>query len=368
MLKGKTVGVVVPAYNEETQIGDVLRTMPDFVDRVVVVNDCSTDRTGEIVKEYIDTDSVGITKIEVKKKALKKGRYSTAERVSESLSEKEKKMYTPQEIYNDDGKKSRVVLINHIVNLTAMSVGAAIASGYRWCRDNGIYCTAVMAGDGQMDPDELESICLPVIDGEADYVKGNRLIHRSAFFVIPKIRYLGNSILSLLTKIASGYWHVSDTQTGYTAISIETLKGIRVHEIYPSYGCPNDILVKLNIAMAKIKEVPIKPVYNVGEKSKMKIFKIIPRISRLLFILFWKRLYVKYFLRDFHPLFLFYHFALLLLLIDLPYIFHVVVSMGEAKLPLQFLLVFIFLTISGFQALFFAMWMDMIDNERLYLR
>ena len=76
-----------------------------------------------------------------------------------------------------------------------------------------------MAGDGQMDPDELLSICSPVVNEDIDYVKGNRLQHKSAWVIIPKVRFLGNSILSILTKISSGYWHVSDTQTGYTAIS-----------------------------------------------------------------------------------------------------------------------------------------------------
>jgi hypothetical protein len=218
-----------------------------------------------------------------------------------------------------------------------------------------------------MDPAELEGICKPIIlDPELDYVKGNRLSHRSAFFVIPKIRYFGNSILSLLTKIASGYWRVSDTQTGYTAISLNALNAIRLHEIYKSYGCPNDILVKLNIAFCKIKEIPIKPIYKVGEQSKMKVGKVIPRISYLLFKCFWKRLYVKYLFRDFHPLFLLYHLSFLLLLIDIPFILEVIGSMGPTEtLSIQSLIIFVFLTTTGLQSLFFAMWMDMMDNERL---
>jgi hypothetical protein len=224
-----------------------------------------------------------------------------------------------------------------------------------------------MAGDGQMDPAELESICKPIVlDPELDYVKGNRLSHRSAFFVIPKVRYFGNSILSLLTKIASGYWRVSDTQTGYTAISLNALNAIRLHDIYKSYGCPNDILVKLNIAFCKIKEIPIKPIYKVGEQSKMKVGKVIPRISYLLFKCFWKRLYIKYLFRDFHPLFLLYHLSFLLLLIDIPFLVEVISSMSSmVTLSMQSLIIFVFLTTTGLQSLFFAMWMDMMDNERL---
>ena len=145
-------------------------------------------------------------------------KFNRAEQILEKVNDEEIKFYTPQKI---EESKSKIVLINHIQN---GGVGAAIASGYKWCKDNQIDCTAVMAGDGQMDPNELESICKPVIEEGIDYVKGNRLIHRSAMLVIPKIRYFGNSILSILTKLASGYWHVSDTQTGYTAISNKSFK------------------------------------------------------------------------------------------------------------------------------------------------
>ena len=218
-----------------------------------------------------------------------------------------------------------------------------------------------------MDPDELESICMPIIDNpDLDYVKGNRLSHRSAFFVIPKVRYFGNSVLSLLTKIASGYWRVSDTQTGYTAINIKALNAIRLYDIYKSYGCPNDILVKLNIAFCSIKEVPIKPIYKVGEESKMKVARVIPRISWLLFKGFWKRLYIKYLFRDFHPLFLLYHLSFLILAINIPFTWQVLQAINpEVRLSMQTLIIFVFLTTTGLQSLFFAMWMDMMDNDRL---
>jgi hypothetical protein len=217
-----------------------------------------------------------------------------------------------------------------------------------------------------MDPSELENICLPVVNSEVDYVKANRLSHRSALLVIPKIRFFGNSVLSLLTKIASGYWRVSDTQTGYTAIGLKALDAIRLYEIYRSYGCPNDILVKLNIAFCTIREIPSKPVYNIGEKSKMKELRVVPKISWLLFKSFWKRLYMKYLFRDFHPLFLLYHFAFILLLIDLPIFLKILeVVLKGHTVTLQSLLLFVLLSLSGFQSLFFAMWMDMMDNERL---
>ena len=362
MLKKKTIAVVVPAYNEGKQIEKVLKTMPDFVDRIVVVNDKSTDRTEKVVLDYIKRDKTKANGLNHNKKVVPNG-YNHAEVVVEQMRQQEKEKFTPSKIVNENFKKDRVVLISHLEN---GSVGASIATGYKWCLDNNIDCTAVMAGDGQMDPDELESICNPIVNEEVDYVKGNRLKHRSAKLVIPRVRYGGNSILSLLTKIASGYWQVSDTQTGYTAISLNALKGLYIYDIYPSYGCPNDILVKLNIANFAIKEVPIKPIYNVGEESKMKMVRVIPRISWLLFKLFWVRLYKKYLFRDFHPLFLLYHLSIVLLLMNIPYTVVVLNDfLGGRKVATNSLIAFMFLSITGFQSLFFAMWMDMMDNERL---
>ena len=364
MLNNKTIAVVVPAYNEESQIRMVLETMPEFVDRIIVVNDCSKDRTAEVVKEFIEQDDTPVVPLEKNNKKIKRNRYNQAEMVVQQINSKEEKKFTPSEIVEKIPNNSRIVLINHLKNA---GVGATIASGYKWTRDHHIDCTAVMAGDGQMDPDELESICMPVVKGNADYAKGNRLIHRSALLVVPKIRYLGNSILTIFTKFASGYWHVSDTQTGYTAISLDALNAIRIHHIYKSYGMPNDMLVKLNIAMCSITEIPIKPVYNVGEKSKMKILRVIPKVSILLVKSFLKRLWLKYFFRNFHPLFLLFHFGLLLIIGSIPYGYRIISrEISGGRIAEATLLAFFFLFISGFQAILFAFWMDIQDNERLY--
>ena len=316
MLSNKTIAVVVPAYNEEKQIGKVIETMPDFVDRIVIVNDNSTDSTADVVLSYLENDQTKTTEIGTTYNKIVKNDYNEAEIVLQKNLEEELKHFTFSEIVNSDDSIQRIILINNMKNI---GVGGAIARGYKWCKDHGIDCTAVMAGDGQMDPNELEEICKPVIDEDVDYVKGNRLIHRSARFVMPKRRYFGNSILSIMTKVASGYWRVSDTQTGYTAISLSALKAIDIHKIYKRYGMPNDMLVKLNIAGCSLREIPIKPVYGVGEKSKMKINRVIPKIMWLLITCFFKRLYSKYFVRDFHPLFLLYHLSFLMSFISLPF-------------------------------------------------
>lgn len=363
MINGKTIAVVIPAYNEAQQIPLVIETMPAFVDRMIVVDDCSTDGMSEVVRSLMASCGKGLSLPEIRYEQSTT-RYQRAKMLLYQASQEEKKYFTPAELLNEDPDHERLILIRHLKN---QGVGAAIASGYKWCKDHNVDCVAVMAGDGQMDPDELESICAPVVNEGIDYVKGNRLIHRSAWMAIPRVRFMGNATLSALTKLASGYWHVSDTQTGYTAISNKALNSIALYKIYKSYGMPNDLLVKLNISFCTIREVEIKPVYFVGEKSKMKVFSVIPRISLLLVRSFFKRLYIKYLFRDFHPLFILYHVGFLLGIGAIPYAVKILglISRGMTVNSLT-LLAFIFLVISSLQSLLFAMWMDIQDNERLY--
>lgn len=364
MLFDKTVAVVVPAYNEEKQIMKVLETMPDFVDRIIVVNDCSGDNTATVVLDYINAQKPVEAMIRKTSDAVQDNMYNRADNIIKERQQEDLKYFIPSEIANAKPETDRVILINNLKN---GGVGAAMARGYKWCLDHHIDCTASMDGDGQMDPAELKSICLPVIHEEVDCVKGNRLIHGSASVMIPKTRYFGNSILSILTKIASGYWHVSDTQCGYRALSREALSSIKLQNIYKSYGMPNDILIKLNIAFCTLKEVKIKPVYNIGEKSKMKVHKVIPKISWLLFKSFFKRLWIKYLFRDFHPLFLLYHFAFLLGIFTIPYAIKIAsITFSGGRVSPVTMLAFFFLFTGSFQSLLFAMWMDIQDNERLY--
>ena len=163
-----------------------------------------------------------------------------------------------------------------------------------------------MAGDNQMDPAELEAIVGPVVRGEVDYAKANRLISGRAWDLIPRTRYLGNAVLSLLTKIASGYWHIADSQAGYTAISCGTLTRLDLDRVYTRYGFPNDMLVHLNVVNARVRDVPSRPIYGVGERSGIRLRKVVPRISWLLVKGFFWRMREKYVIRDFHPLVFFY--------------------------------------------------------------
>ena len=230
------MAVVVPAHNEEQLIGETVGSIPAFVDRIYIVDDRSTDDTVAAVRALEDP---------------------------------------------------RVELIEHERNL---GVGGAIVTGYLKARDDRIDVTAVMAADAQMDPDDLETLAGAVARGEVDYAKANRLFTGQAWEVIPRYRYLGNAVLSLLTKIASGYWHVADSQSGYTAISLQYLDLLDIERVYKRYGFPNDLLVHLNVWNARVRDYPSRPIYGVGERSGIRLRKVVPTISWLLLKGFFWRL------------------------------------------------------------------------------
>lgn len=312
----KKIAVVVPAYNEEDLIGQVLLTMPNYVDRIYVVDDHSQDDT--------------VAKVERQVKG---------------------------------GKQRHVTLIRQEQN---SGVGKAIVRGYQQAVQDGMQVVAVMAGDAQMDPSDLANILDPVITGEADYTKGNRLYSGEAWKIIPKHRYLGNALLSLLTKISSGYWHLADSQTGFTAISVEAINLLPLYGLYPRYGYPNHLLAMLNVFNQRVQDVPVRPVYNIGEKSGIKLWKVIPALSWLLFKNFVWRMWQKYVLRDFHPLVFFYLLAFLLLGASVPLLVRLGLRLLETNnLPPINTLAFMFTAITGLQSLFFAMWFDMEYNKDL---
>ena len=255
------------------------------------------------------------------------------------------------------------MLIEHVRNL---GVGGAIASGYKWALENQCDVTAVMAGDGQMDPADLESIIAPIVNNEADYTKGNRLFYGDAWQMIPHYRYLGNSFLSLFTKAASGYWHIADSQSGYTAISLMALKRIDLDTIYKDYGMPNDMLIKLNIYDFRVRDIHIRPVYHIGERSGIRLSRVIPRISLLLIKGFGKRLFFKYVIKDFHPLIFFYFFGFFFSLVTVVLfvrVFYYWIFMGYIPPINALAAMFSFMSASLFTL--FAMWFDMEANKDL---
>jgi glycosyltransferase involved in cell wall biosynthesis len=310
MLEGKQVAVVVPARDEEALLPETLAGIPEFVDRVYVVDDGSQDGTAAAA-----------------------------------------------------GEGGRVSVIRHE---RSCGVGAAIVSGYKQALADGVDVACVMAGDNQMDPGDLETLAGAVARGEVDYAKANRLFTGQAWGLMPRSRYLGNAVLSLLTKIASGYWHVADSQSGYTAVRRETLELLDLDRVYRRYGFPNDMLVHLNVVNARVRDFPSRPIYGVGERSGIRYRSVVPRISWLLLKGFLWRLREKYVIRDFHPLVFFYALGFLMTFAGLALgVLETVLRLLGNELPVATIVLVALLLISGTQFTLFAMWFDMESNRDL---
>ncbi|MDQ3033357.1 MAG: glycosyltransferase family 2 protein [Myxococcota bacterium] len=206
MLVGARVAVVVPAYNEARLVARTLAGIPGFVDRVIVVDDASSDSTAEAAEAFGDP---------------------------------------------------RVAVVRHASN---RGVGAAIATGCRVAFEGGADVAAVMAGDAQMDPSDLQRVVEPVARGEVDYCKGDRLSHPSAAAAMPAHRFVANHVLSRLTSLATGLL-VRDSQCGYTAISRGAARRVALDRMWPGYGYPNDLLGRMAAARLRVGEVTVRPIY-----------------------------------------------------------------------------------------------------------
>ncbi len=313
MYKDKSVAVVVPAHNEEKLIIKTLSTIPDFVDRVIVINDASEDNTLKLIKEYMRKDK-------------------------------------------------RVTLINHQTN---EGLGKSLIDGYLKSLEFKSHITAVMAGDAQMDPDDLPCVIEPIVSGKADYVKGNRLLVKDVTKSMPAYRFYGNALLTLLTKFATGYWHIIDPQCGYTAISYHALETIDISRMHRGYGYNADILTRLNILNFRVADVTVKPVYG-EEVSGIKLRSYIPKVSKLLAKLLLLRIWEKYIIRDFHPLVFFlvggFIFSLLGIILG-NMMLYVKITRDFISIPTAIL--FTILIGFGFQALCLGIWLDMDYNKIL---
>jgi len=244
--RNKTIGVVVPAYNEELLIGDTLRSIPSIVDKVYVIDDCSIDKTAEIVRGFERLDC-------------------------------------------------RICCIHHYENT---GVGGAIIDGFKRSLEDGIDISVVMAGDNQMDPKYLPDLVDPIIDGNVDFTKGNRL-KRGYSKGMSCWRLFGNILLNLLTKIASGNWNIADPQNGYVAITNHSLNRLDLDSLYKGYAFENDMMIRANVAEIKMANVSIPAKYG-DEKSKIIYNRFIIKTSIFLFTSFLWRIWNKY-LKKGHP-------------------------------------------------------------------
>jgi len=222
------VAVVVPAFNEELAVAATVRSVPGFVDHVLVVDDASADRTFHEASRH-----------------LRRG----------------------------------LEVLRHPEN---RGVGAAIATGYRRARELDVDVAVVMAGDGQMDPADLPSLLAPIAAARADYVKGNRFRAPGVWRAMPPARLAGNILLSLATRVTSGYTHLFDSQCGYTAASRRALEVIHHTGLFPRYGYPNDLLARLHAAALTVEDVPVRAVYGPHWRSGIRLRTVIYPMSFVL--------------------------------------------------------------------------------------
>ena len=276
MFDGHTVAVAIPAYNEESFVADVIDAVPDYVDRVYPVDDGSTDDTWKEIRRAAD----GVNREQDERTAV----------------------VAHPEHRGDGGVKSggfarRVVPLRHQEN---RGVGAAIKTAYLRAREDDLDVTVVVGGDGQMNPEQMGGLIQPIIDGRVDYTKGNRFLYEDGLSEMPRHRIFGNVLLGHLTKFASGYWKLGDSQSGYTAISTRALDAARIEEMYEDYGYCNDLLVRLNVADCRVADIP-RPVTYGDEESHIRYRTYVPKVSALLLRGFARRLWTNYFVRDLHP-------------------------------------------------------------------
>ncbi|MBP1928340.1 glycosyltransferase involved in cell wall biosynthesis [Methanolinea mesophila] len=261
--RNQKIAVVVPAFNEELLIGDALSSIPDFINTIYAVDDCSTDQTMNIIQEY-------------------------------SLIDK------------------RIVPIHHEIN---GGVGKAITSGFKRAIQDNLDIVVVMAGDNQMDPQYLPNLLDPIIERQCDFTKGNRL--KNGFWKgMSAWRLFGNILLTTLNNIASGYWYIKDPQNGYVAISTNALKKINLEHLYPRYAFENDLMIKTNIADIKMLNIDIPAKYG-NEQSKIKYLNFIFSTSAFLLKSFIYRISEKS-KQSLNPVYPLYFSSLILVFAGIP--------------------------------------------------
>ena len=294
--RNHSIAVVVPAYNEAGLIGEVIRTIPSFVDRAYVIDDCSSDDTWEEIREH----AVAVNQQRDRRRAVADGGHPSP----------------------------TVVPIRNEVN---QGRGASVKRGFHRALEEGVDVVAMMDGDGQMDPEVLDRILDPIVEGRADYAKGNRLTAEGGWEGMSRFRLFGNLTLSFLTKMSTGYWGVGDSQNGYAAISREALERIDIGGLYEDYGFENDILAELNLHDMRVADVPHPAVYG-EETSTISYGTFIPRISALLLRNFARRITDKYLLGGFHPVAVFYLLAVVALVVGVVGSAYSLVTLAEEAL------------------------------------
>lgn len=265
MYRDKKIALVIPAYREERLIGATLQGVPALFDRVYVVDDASPDGQCGVVERHAQADT-------------------------------------------------RVQLLRHEKN---RGPGAAIITGYRQASRDGMDIAVVIGGDNQMSLKEVESFLDPIVEGRADYTKGNRfLIDRLEETVrsMPRLRFFANWLITAVTKVASGYFRIMDVVDGYTAISREAIDRVDWRQAWGGYGYPMDFLIRLNAYEFRVMDIPRTAIYLPGERqSQIKGLQYAVKVTPMLIRGFFWRIRFKYIYLNFHPLVFFYYLAFALL-------------------------------------------------------
>ncbi|HAT71870.1 MAG TPA: glycosyltransferase family 2 protein [Elusimicrobia bacterium] len=319
MYRDKKISLVIPAYNEEKLIVHTLAGVPALIDKVYVVDDASPDNQAAVITELARKDP-------------------------------------------------RITLLRHTVN---QGPGAGIITGYLQSAADGYDIAMVVGGDNQMQLAEAANFLDPLIDGKADYAKGNRFLDsklEDTLSKMPRLRLFANWLITALTKIASGYYKTMDVVDGYTAITKKAIETVNWNRAWKGYGYPMDFLVRLNAYSLRLIDIPRTAVYLPGERqSQIKGFNYAMKVSPMLVKNFFWRINFKYMYRDFHPLVFFYYLALLLLplgLLNGAYLVYDKVFCGGFAVTAPRSILVALMIISGIQFLLFAMLFDMEQGQK----
>ena len=315
MYRGKKISLVIPAFNESKLIKPTLEHVPECIDKIYVVDDASTDDMSAVVRECGRADK-------------------------------------------------RIELLQHSSN---QGPGQAIITGYVRSSSDGYDIAVVVGGDYQMPLNEVNNFLDPLIDVQADYTKGNRfLLWKTTKERMPRVRILGNLIITALTKIASGYYKVMDVVDGYTAITKKAIDLIDWNQAWKRYGYPMDFLIRLNAYGFKVKDIPRTAIYLKGERqSQIKGLGYALKVSPMLIRGFFWRMFYKYLYLDFHPLVFFFFCGMVLLPFGILFGFYLVyqevtdIGVSGPRAILCALSI-----ITGLQFLLFGMWFDMEATEK----
>jgi dolichol-phosphate mannosyltransferase len=307
------ISVVIPCYNVANHIEKVICKMPQDISHIIVVNDCSTDETGNILSRLLC-------------------------------------------------KNERLVYVQHEVN---QGVGGAMISGFQKAIELESDITIKMDGDGQMDHSNIPRLVQPIRQGVADFSKGNRFRDFKALKNMPAFRRFGNLGLSFLIKAASGYWNVFDPTNGFIAIHKETLSALNFNKIHRRYFFESSLLIELYYANAVIVEVPMKAQYG-DERSNLSISKTLFEFPPKLLYAFIRRVVLKYFLFDFNIASLYILFGFPLFLFGSVYGIVNFIRYGSSHVPAPTGTVVIptLLIILGFQLLLSAANYDIVNYPK----